>query len=76
MYTINLFVTLVVCLYVGKYFEHDGMINIATLMHVMFFVLSHHFIDKVLQSFEVDVDTIPLCIPDTRKKKIITQILS
>lgn len=76
MYTINLFVTLVVCLYVGKYFEHDGMTNIATLMHVIFFVLSHHFIDKVLQSFDVDVDTIPLCIPDIRKKKIITQILS
>ena len=76
MYTINLFVTLVVCLYVGKYFEHDGLVNIATLMHIMFFVLTHHFIDKVLDIFGASVDTVPLCLPDIKKKKIITHILS
>ena len=72
MYTINLFVTLVVCLYVGKYFEHDGLITIATMMHIMFFILSHHFIDKVLECFGADIDTVPLCLPDVKKKKIIS----
>ena len=53
MYTINLFVTLIICLYIGKFFDNDGISTVASFMKIVFFVMSHHFIDQLIICFKI-----------------------
>ena len=64
MYTINLFVTLIITLYIGKYFDNEGVDNVASFVKFIFFTMSHHFIDKLILCFRINEVNNPLCLPD------------
>ena len=68
--------TLIITLYIGKYFDNDGVENVASFVKFIFFVMSHHFIDKLMHFFKVNEVNNPLCLPDIKKDKLISHILS